>query len=289
MKRKIYFILFVGIALFFSCKKTDENAFVNEVASDKSNFDFLPTSTTNQIVVHDNYTLSYNEKYEQAEWVAYHLTKKQLAANQFKRPFFIEDPKVETHSADWRNYKKSGYDKGHLCPAGDMKFSQQAFDDTFYTSNISPQLHNFNDGVWNRLEQKTRYWASKYNDLYIITGGVLGNGLKNIGKEHVAVPNYFYKIVCHKSDGKWNMIGFLVPHKESDLPLYEFVVSVDKIEQLTKIDLFPRLEEVIENQLEKKVIIKIGALINYHSFTLLASIFRNIKSKIVNPQSPEPP
>lgn len=258
MKRKIYFILIVGIALLFSvaCKKAEsndeKNAFVNEVTVGNSNFNFLPTSTTNQIIVHDNYTLSYNEKYEQPEWVAYYLTKKQLTTNQFKRPFFIEDPKVKTHSADWRNYKKSGYDKGHLCPAGDMKFSQQAFYDTFYTSNISPQLHDFNDGIWNRLEQKTRYWTSKYNGLYIITGGVLESDLKTIGKEHVAVPNYFYKILCYKSEGKFNMIGFLVPHKDSDLPLYKFVVPVDKIEQLTKIDFFPKLDNAIENQLEKK-------------------------------------
>lgn len=88
----------------------------------KQAFDFLPTSITNQIVKHSYYTLSYSEKHEQAEWVAYELKKNYVKNNDFRRPYFIEDPKVKTGSADWRNYKKSGYDKGHLCPAGDMEF-----------------------------------------------------------------------------------------------------------------------------------------------------------------------
>lgn len=244
---------FMMVLLFESSftyiSKLDKVKEIQDIKNQLPNF--LPTSTTNQIVIHDNYILSYNEKFEQAEWVAYHLMKNQLQSKNYKRPFFIEDPKVKTHSADWRNYKNSGYDKGHLCPAGDMKFSEKAFDDTFYTSNISPQLHDFNDGVWNRLEQKVRYWTSKYNDLYVITGGVLQNGLKTIGKENVAIPNYFYKVLVYKSGVKTNMIGFLVPHKESDLPLYKFVVPVDKIEQLTKVDFFPKLDDDIENNLEK--------------------------------------
>lgn len=259
----VYRVSFFGLFIFFviSCNKSDtlnekKTANVNIdkgiiIEKSATNFNFLPTTTTNQIIIHDYYTLSYSEKYEQAEWVAYRLKKNQLFGSKFKRPFFIEDYKVKTRSADWRNYKQSGYDKGHLCPAGDMKFSRKAFDDTFLTSNISPQLHDFNDGVWNRLEQKVRYWTSKYADLYVVTGGVLQFGLKTIGKEKVAVPNYFYKILVYKSNGSFRMIGFLVPHKESDLPLYKFVVSVDKIEQMTGIDFFPQMENATENRLEK--------------------------------------
>lgn len=214
-------------------------------------FDFLPTSTTNQIVKHDYYTLSYNEKYEQAEWVAYELKKSYIGNNHFKRPYFIEDPRVKTGSADYRNYKKSGYDKGHLCPAGDMEFALNAYNDTFFTSNISPQLHDFNAGVWNRLEQKVRYWATKYDGIYVITGGILQPSLKTIGQEKVSVPNYFYKILLDNSDGRYRMIAFLVPGKKSDKPLHNFVVSVDSLEKMTGINFFPKLDDKIENRLEK--------------------------------------
>ncbi|WP_298393805.1 DNA/RNA non-specific endonuclease [Flavobacterium sp.] len=222
----------------------------NTFESESTIFDFLPSSTTNQIVKHKYYTLSYNEAYEQAEWVAYEL-KGVKSYNNYDRPFFIEDNKVKTGSADWRNYKRSGYDKGHLCPAGDMKFSKEAYDETFLTSNISPQKHNFNDGIWNTLEQKVRYWASKYNGIYVVTGGVLNKNLKTIGNEEVAVPEYFYKVLLDNSRGEYKMIGFLVPAVESNKPLYDFVVPVDEIEKLTGLDFYPKLNDGLENKLEK--------------------------------------
>ena len=211
---------------------------------------FLPTSTTNQVVHHQNYSLSYSEKHEQAEWVAYELKASDLSSTNYKRPYFEIDNAVKTKAAHWRNYKKSGYDKGHLCPAADRRFSKLAHDETFLTSNISPQEHKFNAGVWNRLEQKVRYWAKKNDGVFVITGGVLENNLKTIGSEAVAVPNQFYKVILDKTNGKIKMLAFLMPHKESNLPLYKFVVSVDKVEALTGIDFFKELDDTIEEQLE---------------------------------------
>ncbi|MCO7183805.1 DNA/RNA non-specific endonuclease [Tenacibaculum sp. XPcli2-G] len=222
-----------------------------ETASNKTNnFNYFPTSTTGVIIKHNGYQLSYSEKHEQAEWVAYPLDKSDIAYTNRKRPFFIVDPKVKTKSADWRNYKKSGYDKGHLCPAGDRRASKNAHDETFYTSNISPQNHEFNAGIWNKLEQKTRYWAKKYNHLYVVTGGVLEPDLKTIGKEKVSVPNYFYKVLLDYTQPEIKAIAFLLPHKESSKPLSDFVVSIDELEQKTGIDFFPELPDNIENQLE---------------------------------------
>ena len=242
--------------MLFSCKKDqnekkeiiqETNTFVKQDQNTtESAFltNYLPTSTTHQIIKHDYYTLSYNEKFGQAEWVAYELKKVYLKNSDFKRPYFIEDPKVTTGSADWRNYKKSGYDKGHLCPAGDMEFDEKAYNDTFYTSNISPQKHDFNSGIWNRIEQKTRYWAGKYNDVYVVTGGVLNDSDKKIGTEEVAVPKYFYKIILAKSGKENKAIAFLVPNENSDKPIYDFVVSIETIEKMTKIDFFPNLKDL---------------------------------------------
>ena len=214
---------------------------------------YLPTSITSQIVKHRYYTLSYNEKAEQAEWVAYELKKDYIKRSDFKRPFFIEDPKVLTQSADWRNYKKSGYDKGHLCPAADMEFDINAYNDTFFTSNISPQNRDFNGGIWNRLEQKVRFWAVKYDGLYVVTGGVLKGDLKAIGKEDVLVPKYFYKVLLSSYKGNYKMLAFLMPNEKSSKPIFNYVVSVDQLESITGIDFFPKLEDSLENSLEKNV------------------------------------
>lgn len=228
-----------------------EEKSVQGASVSNSKTDFLPTSTTNAIVNHNNYSLSYNEDYEQAEWVAYKLDKNHISSTKFKRPYFEADSKVRTKSAHYRNYKNSGYNKGHLCPAGDRKLSKEAFDETFLMSNVSPQVYEFNGGVWNRLEQKTRYWATKYEHLYIITGGVLTDNLKTIGTEEVAVPNYFYKIILDYHEPEIKVIAFLMPHEASDKALYKFVTSVDEIESLTGIDFFPALDDAIENRLEK--------------------------------------
>ena len=254
-----YILLGLIGCMLISCRK--EATEKNEVKEKQLNFVFnqdenspvytvayLPTSTTNQIVKHQYYALSYNEKFEQAEWVAYELKKEYLKNNDFKRPYFIEDPKVTTGSADWRNYKKSGYDKGHLCPAGDMEFNENAYNDTFYTSNISPQNHDFNSGIWNRLEQKTRYWAEKYNDIYIVTGGVLKDSDKKIGTEKVSVPKYFYKIILAKSGKEHKAIAFLIPNEDSDKNLYDFVVPIETLEKMTGIDFFPNLKNLKSSQ-----------------------------------------
>jgi endonuclease G len=211
---------------------------------------FLPSSTTGVIVHHNYYSLSYSEKHEQAEWVAYELTKNQVQNKDFKRPYFEVDPAVKTKSAHWRNYKNSGYDRGHLCPAGDREFSKAAYNETFLTSNVSPQEHKFNAGVWNRLEQKVRYWAKKYDGVYVVTGGILNDEVDTIGSENVTVPGSFYKIIYDRSGGKVRMLAFLMESQESKEPLYKFVTSVDKIESLTGIDFFPELEDDQERKLE---------------------------------------
>lgn len=214
---------------------------------------FLPSSTTGAIVEHSHFMLSYNEPFEQAEWVAYTLKKQHLTNDDRKRPYFIEDPKVKTKSADWRNYKGSGYDMGHLCPAGDRRFSEQAYNETFYTSNISPQDRDFNAGVWNRLEMQVRQWAKQHNELFVVTGGVLESGLEEIGEEDVDVPRYYYKIVARGNTKSPKILAFLLLGKESTQPLHQFAVSVDEIERRTGIDFFEGLPDDLEARLESEV------------------------------------
>ena len=220
------------------------------MANDDTFIGLLPSSN-GEIVEHAFYTLSYREEHEQAEWVAYELLEKQLTNDQWERPYFIEDRAVKTKSADWRNYKKSGYDRGHLCPAGDRKFNYDAYHETFLTSNISPQEHSFNAGIWNSLEQKVRYWAGRYDDVYVITGGVLKDGLSTIGSERVSVPKEFYKIVFDKRGDEYRAIAFLMPNGKTTGSFYNYMVSIDDIEQKTGIDFFPELPDSIEKELER--------------------------------------
>lgn len=256
-KHKLYSLIAILLAVFvygykFFLERQEQQVHVElgEEVKEYTNEYFLPTSTTGQIIHHKGFSLSYNEAYEQAEWVAYELKKSQLVNRDIKRPYFELDKAVSTGSADWRNYKNSGYDRGHLCPAADREFDEALYTETFLTSNIAPQVNEFNAGIWNRLEQKVRYWAAKYDGVYVVTGGILESSLTSIGEEQVAVPKHFYKIVLDYNKGDAKMIAFLMPNASEKKSLYSYIVSVDYIENLTGIDFFPELDDTLENKLE---------------------------------------
>lgn len=214
---------------------------------------FIPGSTTGALVKHNHFWLSYNEPFEQAEWVAYSLEKRHLTSDNRDPPLFIEDPLVKTRSADWRNYRGSRYDRGHLCPAGDRRFSRHAYNETFYTSNIAPQNKEFNAGVWYRLELQVCDWCQHYGTLHVVTGGVLQDGLPTIGVEGVAVPKAYYKIVARGTRGNMKVLAFLIPHRESAASLKDFLVPVDEVERLTVIDFFEDLPAEWEDKIENSV------------------------------------
>ena len=264
-RRLLYPILILAVSAYFYFIKESEdknsirNSEFNEGSSGHySEFDasFLPNSTTGQIIHHNYYSLSYSEHDEQAEWVAYELKKSDLSNRVYDRPYFEEDKAVTTKSADWRNYRNSGYDRGHLCPAGDRKFSEFAYNETFLTSNISPQNREFNTGIWNRLEQKVRYWAKKHDGVYVVTGGILKPGLKFIGSEKVSVPEEYYKIIVDLSNGNHKAIGFLMPNENSEYSLFEYAVPIEVIEKKTGIDFFYQLPTSVQKSMETGVDLK---------------------------------
>lgn len=215
---------------------------------------FLPISTTGTIVHHKHYSLSYDEEHEQAEWVAYKLTEQSLRAPNVKRAKrFNADRDIPSRSAVHSDYSHSGYTRGHLAPAGDMAFSIDAMQESFFMSNMSPQLREFNGGIWRELEETVRDWAFDHDELLIVTGPVLkpGHIVKQIGKKNkISVPDQFFKIILDNK-GKKNAIAFLMPNELSTQPIKEYVVPIDEIEQLIGIDFFADfLDEDEEQELE---------------------------------------
>ena len=129
-----------------------------------------------QIVYRSGYSLSYNEDHEQANWVAYTLTAVHARGTVKRINDFRVDPEIKTGSASLSDYKGSGYDRGHLAAAADMKWSKKVLSESFYMSNMSPQNPSFNRGIWKRLENQMRQWALDEQKLHIVTGGVLIEG-----------------------------------------------------------------------------------------------------------------
>lgn len=214
---------------------------------------FLPTSTTGQIIERLHYTLSYSEEHEQAEWVAYKLTKKSIQQKNVERTGdFRPDPKVRKGSASPRDYYGTGYDRGHMAPAGDMNFDKRAMSETFYMSNMSPQIRNFNGGIWRELEENVRDWAYDAREIYVVTGPVLTQGIREkIGDNKVSVPDMYYKVILDVAEPEKKAIAFLMPNEVSYKPISAYAVPIDRVEELTGIDFFHQfLTEDFEAELE---------------------------------------
>jgi len=221
-----------------------------------SSFDFSwPAYTTNDAIVeHQHYTLSYNEKYEQANWVAYTLTADHLNNAKFKRKDnFKSDPDIITGSATIDDYKKSGYDRGHLAPAADFSWTEEGMDESFYMSNMSPQVPGFNRGIWKVLEEQVRDWAKKNNTLYIVTGPYIDKKTDKIGKNKVCVPQYYYKAILDITEPEIKSIGFLLKNEKSSEDIMTFAMSIDQLEEFTGLDFFPLIPDDLEDKLEREL------------------------------------
>ena len=213
-----------------------------------------PNFKNDTIINHSAYSLSFNKKFHQANWVAYQLTKSETS-NLFERENkFVADPLISGTDLSL-DYEKSGYDRGHLAPAADMGFSKTTMMESFYYTNMSPQLPGFNRGIWKQLEEQTRNWAIEYDSLYIVVGPIFSDSMKIIGPHRVAVPNAYYKVILDNHKEKEKMIGFVMNNESSKNSLQSFVVTVDSIEVLTGIDFFPLLEDSLESKLESLVLL----------------------------------
>lgn len=239
---KLFFVIllcFTNTLVSFSQNKS----FIN-------NFEIPELKKNEYVVKHEGYSLSYNELNEQANWVAYQLTDIETIAKVKRENKFIIDPFIKTESANNSDYLKSGYDRGHLAPAGDMAWSEKAMAESFYYSNMSPQNPSFNRGIWKKLEEQLRNWATDYHSIYIITGPVLDSNLETIGPNKVSVPKYYYKVILNYTDSVIKGIGFIIPNLSSNEPLQHFAVTIDSVEKITNINFFPLLIDEKENAVE---------------------------------------
>ena len=216
---------------------------------------YLPAPKNGEVIHHPFYSLSYDETHEQAEWVAY-----QLFADSLRKPWlaredsFREDPKVSTGSATLRDYRNSGYDRGHLVPSADMAYNKEAMVGTFLMSNMSPQARNFNKGIWRELEELTRGWAKRFKSLYIVSGPVLTLEPKGvIGDNDVTIPAAYFKVLLDLSEPELKGIAFIIPNEISYEPLFRYATSIAEVEKMTGIDFFADLlteeeEALLENR-----------------------------------------
>ena len=220
-------------------------------ADDKLVMQTSPKGTPEQILKRTGYVASYNKTTLLPNWVAWHLTAERTEGSAKRSGVdFAEDTEVpEPRATDW-DYYNSGYDRGHMCPAADNKWSKKAMEESFLFTNMCPQNGNLNRGDWNEMEMACRKWAKKYGDLYIVCGPILYKGKhKTIGKNKVVVPEAFFKVVLRTGDDP-QAIGFIYKNTSGNRPKDSYVNTVDEVERITGIDFFPSLPDDVEKKVE---------------------------------------
>ena len=203
------------------------------------------------------YALGYIEYHEQAAFVIYKLTAREALTKEAQRTNrFRRDPEIPTGSATTADYRRSGYDRGHLAPAADMAFSGQTMADSFFYSNMSPQKPAFNRGIWKELEALVRDFAITERKIVVVTGPILPKEPQiTIGPNKVTVPTHYYKVIYDLTPPQ-KMIAFILPNEGSNKALQEFAVTVDAVEKVTGLDFFSKVPKEKQERLESSFSIK---------------------------------
>ena len=204
-----------------------------------------------QVIEHEGYTVCYNHDWLVPNWVAYELTADETDGAEERSNKFLPDPLVAGDPVVTSDYRNSGYDRGHMAPAADMKWSEQAMRESFYMTNICPQLHNLNAGDWKDLEEQARDWAGHYGRVYIACGPIVTSGFQTIGdKRKIAVPTAFFKVFLRQTATGWAAVGFVMQNVAGSKPLMTYMQSIDEVEKQTNLDFFYQLPDSIETLVE---------------------------------------
>ncbi len=214
----------------------------------------IPVSITKRDeikLVRTGYTVSYNNTYKTPNWVAWELTRQETNGEEGRKKKFSPDPDLPEPRVEHYDYTNSGYDRGHMVPAADMKWSEQAMEESFYMSNVCPQNQKLNRDDWGDLEETCRGWARKYGTVYIACGPIYDSkSPKRIGEHQVAVPDRFFKVVLIYNRKNPIAMGFLFENKAHHQKLSNYMVPVDEVEEITGLDFFSKLPDNVENKIE---------------------------------------
>lgn len=217
-----------------------------------------------QILQYEGFTVSFNNRYRLPNWVAYNLTAEEVNGQGERKDSYNQDPRVAGAQASSADYKRSGWDKGHMAPAADMKWSGNAMKESCYFTNICPQNHELNTGDWRILEEQCRKWAEKYGSLYIVCGPIVEkNTHGKLGENGVVIPDKFYKVVLARIKGEYRGVGFIYvnpPKRKTTIstvppvrrPLESYAVTINEVEKVTGIDFFPNLPDKIESAVQQQ-------------------------------------
>lgn len=251
----ILLIAAIGLVIFGAwklCARPSTPSYHPSTPADSLTKVVTEKSLPEQIVEYPGMTVSFNSRMHVPNWVAWELTADETAGEEPRAKSFYNDPTVEGCPETY-DYSYSGYDRGHMAPAGDMKWSKDAMRSSFSLANICPQVKSLNTGAWKRLEEKCRTWAQADSSIIIVCGPILNDPIREyIGDTRVAVPKRFFKVILSPRANPARGIGFIMPNDKVAGGMQATAVSIDEVERVTGHDFFASLPDSIENIVESQ-------------------------------------
>ena len=248
--------LYFSIAICLSCCliTAGQTVYPQNAKLDRTLLELPAISKTDNIVVHQGYISSYNTETLIPDWVAYELTEEEANGTFGRSGSFSMDPDFTGKQAMREDYSNSGWDKGHLAPAADMKWSPASMYESFYFTNISPQNHTLNERSWQTLERFVRRMAAQYKTVWVVTGPVVDLGTHGtIGAQQVAVPDSFFKALLIYDGESYHSIAFLMENNSTYHSLKSSTLTVNELELFIGKDLFCNLPKKIQESIEGKI------------------------------------
>lgn len=255
IKNLSFVAFFITCSLFFCCcviANSEESSSKKPQKFGNLEKVIASNSQPSQMVKYEGFSLSFNKKMHVPNWVVWELTGEEVAGTYPRKDNFRGDDNVAGSAEKW-DYSYSGYDRGHMAPAGDLKWSKKAMDESFYMTNMCPQAKSLNTGAWKRLEEKCRQWATIDGAIIIVCGPVLTDPINEyIGDSRVAVPQRFFKVILSPYVDEPRGIGFIMPNSKVPGGMQAAAVSIDEVERVTGLDFFSSLPDEIENKVESQ-------------------------------------
>lgn len=254
-------LIFVGCFLAFNSNAEDNDYDLSDERSNNYNWrnDFdqsrlyevlIPENLPSQIKEYNGFTLSFNKDNRTPNYVAWQLLAEETDGQETRSNAFHQDSGIEGCPDEFA-YRYSGFDRGHLCPAADQKWSQDAMFDCFVMANMVPQHPDLNQKAWETLENKSRLWAKRDKAIWIVAGPIYEESdTLRIGNYNVRVPGACFKAILALDVENPRAIAFVYPNALSPGNMQNYAMSVDQLEEITGFDFFAALPDEIENEIE---------------------------------------
>lgn len=217
--------------------------------TDSLEYVIIPDGMQEEIAEYAGYRVSFNPDYRTPNYVVYELTREETKGTVSRSDDFSEDRNVR-NCPDESAYRHSGYDRGHMAPAADMKWSEEAMSESFYMTNMCPQAKALNRGAWKDLEEKARDWAQRDSAIVIVAGPLMDERPQRL-ESGVAVPDGFFKVILSPYTTPARGIAFVYKNEGGQKRMEQQAVTIDHVEEITGFDFFSTLPDDIEVQIEK--------------------------------------